>query len=47
MEKDTPKKEDVWVKVICAFVQSSNSTHKDVAIKWADFIAEEYSKRFL
>jgi len=46
MNKDIPKKEEVWIRVVEAYVSSSNSISKTGAISWADYIADEYQSRF-
>ena len=46
MNKDIPKKEEVWIRVIEAYVGASNAVKKEGAISWADYISEEYGKRF-
>ena len=46
MKKDIPKKEEVWIRVVEAYVQASNSTSKQGAVAWADYIADEYERRF-
>ena len=46
--KDKRKtKEEVWVDVVVACCSATNSTAKEVVIRWADFISEEYEKRFI
>jgi hypothetical protein len=46
MKKDTPTKEEVWIRVVEAYVSSSNSVSKTGGTAWADYYADEYEKRF-
>ena len=46
MEKDVPRKEEVWVRIAVAVAGASNSTNKASVITWADYISNQYAERF-
>jgi len=45
--KDILEPREVWIRAVEAYISSSNSTSKEVAIGWADFVVNEYKKRFV
>ena len=44
-EHDLVRKE-LWMRIACAYVNSSNSTSKEHASKWADQVLMDFDSRF-
>ena len=44
-EHDLVRKE-LWTRIACAYVNSSNSTNKENASKWADQVLKDFDSRF-
>jgi hypothetical protein len=44
-EHDLVRKE-LWISIASAYVNSSNSTSKEGAAKWADKVLEDFDSRF-
>lgn len=39
-------RKELWMRIACAYVNSSNSTHKDRAANWADKVLSDFDVRF-
>lgn len=39
-------RKELWIKIAYAYVNSSNSTSKEYASKWADQVLEDFDERF-
>jgi len=39
-------RKELWMRIACAYVNSSNSTSKEYASKWADQVLKDFDERF-
>ena len=39
-------RKELWMRICCAYVNSSNSVNKSYASEWADEVLKEFDKRF-